>query len=89
MQTIKNKTRKPLNVPLPHGKRLFLGPGRTGQIASKAADHPPLLALVEAEEIELLGEGASVAGRKGSTDASVSSGRGQNRGKVIFRSGDG
>ena len=28
LPTIKNTTKKPLNVPLPGGKRLFLGPGK-------------------------------------------------------------
>jgi len=89
LQTIKNRTRKPLSVPLPRGKRLVLGPGKTGQIASKAIDHPPLVALVDAGELEILGEGASVAGRRGNTDPSGSLSPDQHRGKTIFRSGDG
>ncbi len=52
-----NKTKRPLTVPLPGGKKLFLGPGRTGQVASKAADHPPLKALVDAGDIEILDSG--------------------------------
>ncbi len=50
---ITNKTKKPIKIPLPDGKRLFLGPGRTGQINTKAAEHQPLLALVEAGDLEL------------------------------------
>ena len=57
MKTITNKTRRPLAVPLPGGKKLRLGPGKTGQIASKAVDHPPLKKLIDAEQIEVLGEG--------------------------------
>ena len=57
MKTISNKTRRPLSVPLPRNKTLHLGPGKTGQIASEAADHPPLKKMVEAGEIEILGEG--------------------------------
>jgi hypothetical protein len=57
VKTISNKTHRPLSVPLPRGKVLHLGPGRTGQIASEAAEHPPLKRLVEAGEIEILGEG--------------------------------
>ena len=48
---ITNKTQKPLNVPLPGGKRLFLGPGKTGQVAPKALEHPPLAKLIEAGDI--------------------------------------
>jgi hypothetical protein len=47
-----NKTHKPLNVPLPGGKRLFLGPGKTGQVSPKALEHPPLAKLIESGELE-------------------------------------
>ncbi len=66
MKTISNKTQRPMSVPLPGGKRLHLSPGKTGQIASKDADHPPLKKLVDAGEIEILGEGPSVAEQVGS-----------------------
>jgi hypothetical protein len=38
MKTVANKTQKPLSVPLPRGKVLHLGPGKTGQISSEAAE---------------------------------------------------
>lgn len=66
MKTVTNKTQKPVRVPLPRGKTLHLGPGRSGQIASSAADHPQLKKLVEAGEIEILGEGP------GSTEGAAS-----------------
>ena len=47
-----NKTQKPLSLPLPGGKKLFLGPGKTGQVAPKALEHPPLAKLLEAGDIE-------------------------------------
>jgi hypothetical protein len=50
---ITNKTQKPMNVPLPAGKRLFLGPGKTGQVAPGDMDHPPLASLVAAGDIEV------------------------------------
>ena len=53
MKTVVNKTPKPLRVPLPQGKTLHLGPMKSGQIAPKAAEHPPLLKLVEAGELEI------------------------------------
>lgn len=56
MKTVSNKTQRPLSVPLPRGKTLHLGPGRTGQIASNACDHPQLKKLVDAGQIEILDE---------------------------------
>lgn len=61
---ITNKTRKPLSVPLPGGKKLFLGPGKSGQIAPKAAEHPAVKALIEAGELEV-----AIGGRKAQRDA--------------------
>lgn len=54
---ITNKTQKPLNLPLPGGKRLFLGPGKTGQVSPKAVEHPPLVKLLEAGDIEIAAGG--------------------------------
>ena len=56
-----NKTLGPLAVPLPGGKKLRLGPRQSGRIADKAATHPPLAALVEKGDIELI----DVKGRRG------------------------
>lgn len=55
MTTICNKTRRPLSIPLPGGKTLHLSPGKTGEIAANAVDHPPLAKLVAAGELEVLG----------------------------------
>jgi hypothetical protein len=57
-----NKTRKPLSIPLPGGKKLFLGPGKTGQVSTKALQHPPLVKLIEAGDVESSG---ATATRKG------------------------
>jgi len=54
---ITNKTRKPISLPLPGGKKLFLGPGKTGQIAPKAAEHPPVAKLIEAGDLEVASGG--------------------------------
>jgi hypothetical protein len=53
MKTVTNKTQKPLTIPLPRGKTLHLGPGRTAEIAANGANHPPLQKLVDAGEIEV------------------------------------
>jgi len=63
--TVTNKTRAPLSVPLPRGKVLHLGPGKSGQITVNAVEHPPLKALVERGDLEIVGEGAGKAGNPG------------------------
>ena len=61
MKTIRNKSHQPLAVPLPRGKRLFLGPGKSGQIASDHAEHAPVKKLLESGDLEVVGEGAGPA----------------------------
>jgi hypothetical protein len=56
MKVVKNKTQRPLVVPLPRGKKLHLGPGKTGQIATAAAEHSGVVKLADAGEIEILDE---------------------------------
>ena len=87
MTTISNKTQRPLSIPLPRGKKLHLGPGKSGEIAANAAEHPQLKKLVDAGEIEIVGEDAqraagSEGGRRGRTFHGHTSGGG------IRRSGD-
>lgn len=62
---ILNKTKRPLSVPLPGGKKLHLGPGRTGQIRPDALEHPPLKELVDSGDVEVVGGGR---GGKGGGD---------------------
>ncbi len=65
MKTIVNKTRGPLRVPLPRGKKLHLGPGKSGQVAHQDVDHKPLQQLVKDGKLEIQGDGAApVAGRE-------------------------
>lgn len=56
MAAVSNKTQKPLSVPLPGGRILHLGPGRTGQIAARAVENPQLQKLVEEGLIEVVSE---------------------------------
>lgn len=56
---IKNKTKRPLKVPLPGGKLLRLSPGGVGQIAPKAAEHAAVKKLLEAGDVEIVGEGST------------------------------
>ena len=57
MKDIRNTTTKPLRVPLPKGSILHLGPKADGQVGENALDHPPFKKLVEAGDVEVLGEG--------------------------------
>lgn len=54
--TISNTTTKPLNVPLPGGKRLFLGPGKTGQVIAAAVEFAPLKLLIDAGTVAVVRE---------------------------------
>jgi hypothetical protein len=71
MTAVNNKTQRPLSVPLPGGKTLHLGPGKTGQISAKAVEDPRLKKLVDAGELEVVdddprsatGAGAGKRGR--------------------------
>ncbi|GHC41928.1 hypothetical protein [Roseibacillus persicicus] len=62
---ITNLTKKPLSVPLPAGKRLFLGPGKSGQINWKAAERPAVQALIESGEVKVSQEGKKGTKAKG------------------------
>lgn len=61
MKTILNKSARPIQVPLPRGKKIHLGPHRTGEIANNAIEHPPLIKLIEAGDLEIMGDGNSQA----------------------------
>tara|TARA_R110002072_G_scaffold217365_2_gene375081 strand:+ start:128150 stop:128671 length:522 start_codon:yes stop_codon:yes gene_type:complete len=84
---ITNKTRRPIKVPLPEGKKLFLGPGKSGQVHAKAANHPPVKELLEAGDLEL---GDDDKKRPASSDGSSSPSGNQNSGPTgnIRRTGD-
>ncbi len=49
---ITNLTSKPLSLPLPGGKKVFLSPGQATSVSAKAAKHPPIVKLLEAGEIK-------------------------------------
>ena len=55
MATITNKTRLPLNIPLPGGKKLRLGPLKSTEIALKAVAHPSVQKLKEAGKVTISG----------------------------------
>jgi hypothetical protein len=76
MREIINKTKRPIRIPLPGGKKLFLGPGKEAQISDKAAGTPAVLRLVEEGSIEIMSEGDRADGNTGvASTAEVSQGR--------------
>ena len=65
MRTIVNKTHRPLRVHLPQGRILHLGPHKEGQIAPQAVESAGVKRLIEAGDLELLGdEGSSDAANR-------------------------
>jgi hypothetical protein len=58
MKTLINKSRRPIRVPLPGGHVLFLGPGKSGQIADRHAALPAVARLIEDGTVAVAGESA-------------------------------
>ena len=84
-----NKTRMPLKIPLPRGKSLHLGPGRTGQLRDDAAAHPGIKKLVEAGSIEIFDGGKTdTGGATGTASAPHTVSRGFAKSGAKSRGGD-
>ncbi len=88
MATITNKTRKALSVPLPGGKKLFLGPLKSGEISPKAVDHPPVQKLIETGAVEIVASQHKPRRAGGEGQGSRSSSGGLGHGAGIRRTGD-
>ena len=58
MKTLINKSRKPIRIPLPGGKIMFLGPGKSGQISDRHAALPAVQTLIDAGSVAVAGESA-------------------------------
>jgi hypothetical protein len=85
---ISNKTKRPLKISLPGGKLLRLGPGRIGQIAPQAAEHPAVKKLIEAGEIEIVGGGKSQGANTQSSSGGGASSSGHGSGGGTRHTGD-
>ena len=88
MATITNKTLKALAVPLPGGKKLRLGPLKSGEIAPKAVDHPAVQKLIEAGEVEILDPQQKSRRSGGGGKSAPTSSAGQGHGGGIRKTGD-
>ncbi len=62
MKTIENKSHRPIKVPLPQGKFLHLGPGKKGQVADHAEEHPGFKLLLESGDIAIIEVGGRPVG---------------------------
>ncbi len=88
MVTITNKTCRPLSVALPGGKKLRLGPLKSGEISPKAIDHPPVQKLIKAGEVEIFGSEQKPRAAGGGGKGSRFSSGGKSRGGGIRQTGD-
>jgi len=88
MKTLVSKSRRPIRIPLPGGKVMFLGPGKSGQITDRHAALPAVRALIDAGEIAVAGESAH-AGMAGEGGGQVHDGtHGHVPRKVVRPRGD-
>jgi hypothetical protein len=88
MKSIVNKARKPLKIPLSRGRVLHLGPGKTGQIATKDAEREVFLKLVEAGDIEIVGEGSGPTTPRGELALGQTDARGHHASTGVGHRGD-
>ncbi len=88
MPTISNKSRRPLTVPLPGGKKLHLGPGKTGQITPKALEFPSVKKLLDAGEVEVTRDDRARTRGLGGVEASRAPGRDRRASGGIRHTGD-
>ncbi len=84
--TVTNKTRKPLSIPLGRGKKLYLGPEMSGEIAANDIEDPAVKALVENGTIEIV-QGRGRTGTGGGNKGGRAS-QGYTSGGGSRRSGD-
>ncbi len=85
---IKNKSKRPITVTLPGGKKLRLGPGKIGQISPKAANHPAIKKLAEAGTVEIFHGGGSGPGRTSGGGDGKKLARGRGSGSSPRQTGD-
>jgi hypothetical protein len=88
MAAVTNKTGKPLSIPLPRGKKLHLGPRKSGQISAHDIEHPALKQLVESGAIEIVADDVGATGGGGGGVQGRGPEPGHSTGRGGRRSGD-
>ena len=88
MKTVRNTTHRPLRVHLSRGKTLHLGPLKKGQISVHDIEAGGVKRLVEAGDLEILGDGASTATAAGSGAAGQADTHGHHPAISVPKRGD-
>lgn len=88
MKSIVNRARRPLKIHLSRGRVLHLGPGREGQIGTQDADRESFKKLVEAGDVEIVGEGSGPVTTGGNVASSHPDARGHHPSTSIKKRGD-
>ena len=88
MKSIINKTRRPLKIRLARGRALHLGPGKEGQISTQDADRESFKKLVEAGDVEIVGEGSGPVTTSSNVSTSHPDARGHHPSTSIKKRGD-
>src|SRR5262245_58504791 len=83
MKALLNKTRLPIQVPLPGGKVLRLAPGKSGQIRDDALEQPAVKKLIKAGDVEVHEDSGREGGIVGG--GTLANQGGQKRGRSTFR----
>ncbi len=88
MKSIVNKARRPLKIRLARGRFLHLGLGREGQISTQDAERESFKKLVEAGDVEIVGEGSGPVTTSGGTPSGHPDARGHHPSTSIKKRGD-
>jgi hypothetical protein len=88
VKLVRNKTGKPVRVPLEGSHFLHLGPHKTGQVSDRAVERQPFHLLVERGEIEIVGHGDGAAEGRGSPQVLGESTHGHQPPRVVLPSGN-
>jgi ribosomal protein L19E len=85
---ITNQSRRPLTVSLPGGKKLRLGPLKSGQITSRDAEHPMVQKLVNDGIVQLNDGGGATKNRAGAGNVSARQSQRRGPGAAQRQGGD-
>ena len=88
MKTIVNRSRKPIRIPLPGNKTLFLGPSKSGQLSDQQLAAPAVARLLKSGDIEVVGEAAHPGGGGGGSETGHEATHGHQPRKVVLPKGD-
>ena len=88
MKTVLNKTHRPLKIKLSQGKVLHLGPNKEGQIAPKDSERESIQKMIEAGELEIIGDGHKATTSSGTTYSAHPDQQGHHPSTTVKNRGD-